>query len=81
MAKTPLSSSNSKHIDVRCLSLRELVGDGNLSVKYLRTEDQHSDILTKEIARESYEKHRDFFVGDRSFPSKMPLVVDSRDVL
>ena len=63
LAKNPLSSSNNKHIDVRYHFLRELVGKGDLSVKYLRTEDQHADILTKAIPRESVEKHRDFFVG------------------
>ena len=63
LAKNPLSSSNSKHIDVRYHFLRELVGKGDLCVKYLRTEDQHADILTKAIARESFEKHRDFLLG------------------
>ena len=47
LAKNPLSSSNSKHIDVRYHFLRELVGKGDLSVKYLKTDEQHADILTK----------------------------------
>ena len=63
LAENPLSSSNSKHIDVRYHFLRELVGKGDLCVKYLRTEDQHADILTRAIARESFEKHRDFLSG------------------
>ena len=33
LAKTPLSSSNSKHIDLRYHFLRELVGKGDFSVK------------------------------------------------
>ena len=48
-AKNPLSSSNSKHIDVRYHFLRELVRKGGLSVRNLWTEDQHADILTKAI--------------------------------
>ena len=63
MAKTPLIWSNSKHLDVRYHFLRELVGKGGLSVKYLRTEGQRADILTKADARESFEKHRDFCSG------------------
>ena len=43
--------------------LRELVGKGDLCVTYLRSKDQHADILTKAIARESFEKHRDFLLG------------------
>ena len=60
LAKNPLGSSNSKHIDVRYHSLRELVGKGDLCMKYLRTEDQHADILTKAVAREGFDKHGDF---------------------
>ena len=61
LAQNPLGSSNSKHIDLRYHLLRELVGTGDLSVEYFRTEDQHADILTKAIDKESFEKHRDFF--------------------
>ena len=63
LAKNPLSSSNSKHIDVRYHFLRELAASGDISVQYLRTEDQHADILTKAIGRESFERHRDFLLG------------------
>ena len=63
LAKNPLSSSNSKHIDVRYHFLRKLVGTGDLSVTYLRTDDQHADILTKAIGKESFEKQRIFCWG------------------
>ena len=63
LVKNLLSSSNSKHIDVRYHFLRELEGTGDLSVEYLRKEDQHADILTKAIAKESFEKHRNFLLG------------------
>ena len=62
-AGSPLSSSNSKHIDVVYHFLHELAGTGDLSVKYLRTEDQHADILAKAIRKESFEKHHDFLLG------------------
>ena len=62
LAKNPLSSSNSKHIDVRYHVLREFVGTGDLSAKYLRTEGQHADILTKAIGKESFEEHRKFLL-------------------
>lgn len=63
MAKHSLSSFNSKHIDVRYHFLHELVGKGDLPVKYLRTEDQHADVLTKAVPRERFEKHRGFMLG------------------
>ena len=62
-AKKPLSSSNSKHIDVRYHFLRELAASGDISVQYLRLEDQHADILTKADDRESFERRRDFLLG------------------
>ena len=77
LAENPLSSSNSKHIDVRYHFLRELVGKEDLCVKYLRTEDQHADILTKAIARESFEKHRGFLLGIKVFRRKLLLGVAS----
>ena len=63
LAKNPLSSSNSKHIDVRYHFLRELAASGDIAVQYLRSEDQHADILTKAIGRESFGRHRDFLLG------------------
>ena len=50
----PLSSSNSKHIDVRHHFLREMAPPGDISAQYLRSEDQHADILTKAIGRASF---------------------------
>ena len=67
LAENPLSSSNSKHIDVRYHFLRGLVGTADLSVKHLRTRGQHADILTKAIGKESVDKHRDFLLGIQKF--------------
>ena len=43
----PLSPSNSKHINVRHYFLREMAASGDMFVQYLRSKDQHADILTK----------------------------------
>ena len=51
LAENSLSSSNSKHLDVRYHVPRELAASGDISVQYLRKEDQHSDILTTAIGR------------------------------
>ena len=57
LAKKTFSSSNSMHIDVRYHLLCELVGNGDLSVEYLRTEDQHASILSKAIGQKRFEKN------------------------
>ena len=63
LAEYPLSSSISKHIDVRYHFPRELVASGDISVNYLQSGEQHADILTKAIGREIFEKHCDFLLG------------------
>ena len=63
LAKNPLSSSNSKHIDVRHHFLREMDASGDIYLPHLWSEDQHAYILTTAIGRESFERHRDFLLG------------------
>ena len=58
-AKKPLSSSSSKHIDVRHHFFREVAASGDISVQFLRP-GQHSDILTKAMGSESSERRNDF---------------------
>ena len=42
----------------------------------LRTEDQHADIPKKVVARERFEKHRDFSLGIYVFrPKKFQLLI------
>lgn len=43
--------------------LRELVASGDISVKYLQSEEQRANILTRTIGTESSERHRDFRLG------------------
>ena len=49
MAKNPLSSGRSKHIDVRWPFIRKLVETKELKVVYGSSEWQHADILTKAL--------------------------------
>ena len=63
LAKNPLSSSNSKHIDVRHHFLMGMAACGDISVQYLRSANQQADILTKVIGGESFERYRAFLLG------------------
>ena len=58
LAQNTITSSNSKHIDVRHHFLREVVGRKEISVIHVPSFFQHADFLTKEISRESFEFHR-----------------------
>ena len=48
----------SKHISVRHLWIREYIKQGNLITKYLPTGQMTADILTKALARNLFERHR-----------------------
>ena len=63
LADNPISSSNSKHIDVRHHFLRELVDKMKIEVEHVGSEEQHADVLTKALPRATFEVHRDFLLG------------------
>ena len=58
LAQNPITNSNSKHIDVWHLFLRELVGREEVSIIHVPSQFQHADFFTKAIARDSFEFHR-----------------------
>lgn len=58
LSKNPVLHGKSKHIHVRYLFLRELVNDGIIELDYCSTQDQFSDIMTKAVKLETFEKLR-----------------------
>ncbi|XP_074323896.1 secreted RxLR effector protein 161-like [Apium graveolens] len=56
LAKNPVFHGRSKHIDVRYHFIRERVEWGEIVIKHIRTEDQKSDVLTKEMATVKFER-------------------------
>ncbi|CAB1112078.1 unnamed protein product [Ectocarpus sp. CCAP 1310/34] len=63
LAENPLSSCNSKHIDVSHHFLRNLTEEGVLEIRHVSSEVQHADILTKALPRDPFEVHRNFAQG------------------
>ena len=64
LSKNPVSTSNSKHIDVRHHFLRELVRHGDIIiVNHVPSEYQHADILTKVLAFDLFAIHRRFLMN------------------
>ncbi|CAB1113542.1 unnamed protein product [Ectocarpus sp. CCAP 1310/34] len=63
LAENPLSSCNSKHIDVRHHLFRNLTEEGVLEIRHVSSEGQHADILTKALPRGCFEVHRNFALG------------------
>lgn len=50
--------SKSKHIDIKYMFVREVVQLGKVEIKYVRSEDNQADILTKALPRDRFEKLR-----------------------
>ena len=63
LASNPVSSSNSKHIDVRHHFLRELVTKGEIKTIHVLSEYQHADFLTKSMNTHSFRFHRDIVMN------------------
>ena len=60
---TTRQSGRTKHIDVQFHFVRDRYQRGDLSVAYMPTADQRTDIFTKQLAEPEFQKHRKFFLG------------------
>lgn len=58
LSRNPVLHGRSKHIHVRFHFLRELVNEGIISMEYCSTHKQLSDIMTKPVKLEAFEKLR-----------------------
>jgi len=54
---TYMVSGRSKHIDVRFHVIRDAAANGLIRLEYVRTEDMTTDILTKALPRETFQRH------------------------
>lgn len=59
LSKNPVLHGRSKHIHVRFHFLRELVKDGVIGLNYCTTQDQLSDVMTKAVKLDVFEKVRE----------------------
>jgi hypothetical protein len=51
LSKNPVFHDQSKHIDVRYHFIRECVEEGRIALKFITTEQQMTDDLTKALGR------------------------------
>lgn len=57
LANNAVTLARSKHIDIRHHFVREKVADNTIELKYIESEVNTADILTKAICRVKFEKH------------------------
>ena len=59
IAKGPVASGRTKHIDVRMHWIRQMIEANRIELVYRNTHDLHADMLTKNLPQPAFEKHRD----------------------
>ena len=62
MAKNTTATKRTKHVDVRANFVYEHVNEetGEIEVLFVKSEDNKSDIFTKNVAKELMDKHTDY---------------------
>ncbi|XP_072951733.1 secreted RxLR effector protein 161-like [Typha angustifolia] len=58
MMENPAFHGRTKHIDIRVHFIRDLVANGDVEIRYINTDKQAADILTKALARGKFELFR-----------------------
>jgi len=58
LAHNPVQHSRTKHIDIAHHYIRECIENGSITLEYCPTGDMTSDVLTKPLAREKFDKCR-----------------------
>lgn len=58
LTKNPIINGRSKHIDMRFHFIRDCVERGDIVVKYVKTQEQRADILTKPLTTGKFEEMR-----------------------
>lgn len=58
LAKNPVFHGRSKHIDVHFHFIRECLNRGEIEIKYVASDQQRADVLTKALSVVKFEKMR-----------------------
>ena len=64
MAENVSTSQRTKHIDVRYKFVNEFVFAGFLKIVFVKTEENKSDIFTKNVQSELNDKHGESMIGE-----------------
>ena len=63
MSQNSSTGVRTRHVDTRYHFIRENVEDGIVRVEFVKSCDNDSDIFTKNVSQEIYEKHVKKFLG------------------
>ena len=63
MARNITTTSHTKHMDIKYKHLNEVVEDGIVKIIFVKSPDNDSNILAKNLSAELYKKHSNKMVG------------------
>jgi hypothetical protein len=64
MSENALIGFRTWHVDTRYHFVREFIEDGFIKIEFVRSAENDSDLFTKNINQELYEKHTKKFLED-----------------
>ena len=65
MSKNVTTTTRTKHVDIRTKFVREYVQDGVIMIVFVRTEDNDSDIMTKNLGSLLHDRHAKKLITDK----------------
>ena len=66
MSENPSTGNRTKHVDVKYHYIREMVIDEFVKIMFVRTDDNHADIFTKNVSADVLLRHRRHMMWDKS---------------
>ena len=63
LSKSAGTSNRTKHIDTHYHFVREHIEDGTVQIEFVRLENNHADIFTKNLPNKSYGKYQQLNMG------------------
>ena len=63
MSQNASTGVRTRHIDTRYHFIREIIDDGLIKIEFVRSKENDSDIFTKNVNQETYERHVKNFLG------------------
>jgi hypothetical protein len=69
MSENASTGFRTRHVDTRYHFVREFIEDGFIKIEFVRSVENDSDLFTKNVNQELYEKHTKKFLEDSQFYS------------
>ena len=65
-----MTGARTKHIDIKLHFVRHYIEDGIIKIEFVKSENNSSDICTKNVKTELLDKHTDSFMEEKAFYNK-----------